>query len=155
MSISFTEQDLAAVDAAIAELDRRFAKLVALDGKGRQRLFKMGNKTEKFCRETLNVLDKNRQMVNPSMDLNKALQALNTLDALRPRAKQIQRLAERMRNTELVLGSEAATAARKGYKDMAEYGARHGLEPMRQQLGARFRKRPPASNEGGGTEGAA
>ena len=79
MSIVFTEQDLAAIDAAIAELDRRFAKLVALDGKGRQRLFKMGNKTEKFCRETLNVLDKNRQMVNPSMDLNKALQALKTL----------------------------------------------------------------------------
>lgn len=156
IAVRFTPQDLAAIDAALTQLEQLFSRLIALDGKERQRLYKMGNKTEKFCRETLNVLDKNRQMVNPSMDLNKALSALHTIDELRPRTKQILRLAERMRNTEQALGAEVATAARQGYKDMAEYGARHGLGPMRQTLSERFRKRPDqAANDDGTEEGAA
>ena len=56
LSIRFTEEDLAAIDAALTQLEQRFARLVALDAKERRRLYKMGNKTEKFCRETLIVL---------------------------------------------------------------------------------------------------
>ena len=64
-STRFTEEDLAAIDAALTQLEQRFVKLIALDSKQRRRLFKMGNKTEKFCREALTVLDKNRQRVLP------------------------------------------------------------------------------------------
>lgn len=74
-AVRFTPEDTSAIDAALAQLEQRFAKLVALDIKQRQRLFKMGNKTEKFCREALNVLDKNRQLAPPAMDLNRALSA--------------------------------------------------------------------------------
>ncbi|MDE2406738.1 MAG: hypothetical protein KGL91_02615 [Xanthomonadaceae bacterium] len=153
--VRFTNDDLVAIDAALTQLEQRLTRLIALDTRERRRLYKMGNKTEKFCRETLNVLDKNRQMVNPAMDLNGALGALRTIDELRPRAKQIQRLAERMRATELALGSDVATAARKGYKDMAEYGAQHGLSAMRQTLSVRFKRRPAAANDDSNATGAA
>ena len=142
IAVRFTEEDLAAIDGAMDQLEQRFAKLIALDARDRQRKFKMGNKTEKFCREALNVLDKNRQLAPPVMDLNRALTALRTIDELRPRSKQILALAERMRDTELALGSEVATAARQGYNALGEYGDRHGLEGMRQSLSARFKKRP-------------
>ena len=56
-AVRFTPEDLAAIDAALAQLEQRFAKLISLDSKTRPRLFKMGNKTEKFCREALTVLD--------------------------------------------------------------------------------------------------
>ena len=154
-AVRFTEEDLAAIDAALAQLEQRFAKLVALDVKQRQRLFKMGNKTEKFCREALNVLDKNRQLAPPAMDLNGALSALRTIDELRPRSKQILKLAERMRDTELALGAEVATTARQGYNAMGEHGDRHGLTGMRQTLAVRYKKRTQAANDDGSEEGAA
>ena len=156
LSIRFTEEDLAAIDAALAQLEQRFSRLIALDAKERRRLYKMGNKTEKFCREALTVLDKNRQLASPAMDLNGALTALRTIDELRPRTKQILRLAERMRDTELALGAEVATTARQGYNALGEYGAQHGLTGMRQALAVRFKKRPAqAANDDRNEEGAA
>ena len=155
-AVRFTADDLAAIDAALAVLEQRFAKMVALEPEARQRLFKMGNKTEKFCREALTVLDKNRQLASPAMDLNGALTALRTIDELRPRTKQILRLAERMRDTELALGAEVATTARQGYNAMGEHGDRHGLTGMRQTLAVRFKKRPAqAANDDSNEEGAA
>lgn len=150
IAVRFTEEDLGAIDLALTQLEQRFDKLIALDARARQRLFKMGNKTEKFCREALNVLDKNRQLAPPAMDLNRALTALRTIDELRPRTKQILALAERMRDTELALGSDVATAARQGYNALGEYGDRHGLEGMRQSLSVRFKRRPQAkpANDG-------
>ena len=157
LSIRFTDEELAAIDAALTQLDQRFAKLVALDSKERRRLYKMGNKTEKFCREALTVLDKNRQLASPAMDLNGALTALRTIDELRPRTRQILRLAERMRDTELALGAEVASTARQGYNAMGEHGDRHGLTGLRQTLSARFKKRTPteAANDDSNEEGAA
>ena len=137
-AVRFTDEDLAAIDAVLVQLDQHFNKLVATDAKARKRMFKMGNKSEAFCRQALTVLDQNRQLVPPAMDLNKALTALRTIDELRPRAKQILALAERMKNTEQALGADVATAARQGYKSLGEYGDRHGLEGMRQALSARF-----------------
>ena len=155
IAVRFTEEDLAAIDAALSVLEQRFSKLVALEAKERQRLFKMGNKTEKFCRETLHVLDKNRQLVPPAMDLNRALTGLRTIDELRLRTKQVLRLAERMRDTELALGAEVATTARQGYNAMGEYGDQHGLEGMRHTLSVRFKKRQASANDDVGEEGAA
>ena len=156
IAVRFTEEDLAAIDAALTQLDQRFARLVALDAKERRRLYKMGNKTEKFCREALTVLDKNRQLASPAMDLNGALSALRTIDELRPRTAQILRLAERMRDTSLALGAEVATTARQGYNAMGEHGDRHGLTGMRQTLAVRFKKRPAkAANDDSNVEGAA
>ena len=156
IAVRFTTEDLAAIDAALTQLEQRFARLVALDAKERRRLYKMGNKTEKFCREALTVLDKNRQLASPAMDLNGALSALRTIDELRPRTKQILRLAERMRDTELALGAEVATTARQGYNAMGEHGDRHGLTGMRQTLAVRFKKRPAkAVNDDSNVEGAA
>ncbi len=147
-AVRFNEQDLAAVDAAVTQLEKVLGKLVALEPQERKRLFKMGNKNEKFCREAMNVLDKNRQLVPPALDLNGALAALATLDGLRPRTAQILRLAERLQDTQLLLGSNVATAARLGYRALQQYGDAHGLEGMRQALGARFKRRSPSNKTG-------
>lgn len=155
-SIRFTEDDLAAIDGALGQLEVSLAKLQAIDGKQRRRLFKMGDKTEKFCREALIVLDKNRQLVPPAMDLSGAQASLATIDVLRPRAKQIMRLAERMQDTQLMLGADVATTARQGYQALREYGDAHGLEGMRQSLSTRFKRgRPKAVRTDNGEDQAA
>ena len=79
----------------------------------RQRLFKMGAKSEAFCRQALTVLDKNRQVAPSTLDLDSALAALATIDQLRPRAKRIVQLAERLRDSEQLLGANVAEAVKK------------------------------------------
>lgn len=153
--IVFEEQDLDTIDTALEQLDQVFSALASIDTKTRRRLFKMGNKSEKFCRETLTVMDQNRQLVPPAMDLNRALDALATIDALRPRTAQIIRLAERLQDTEMLLGAEVATAARKGYRSLKEYGDVHGLTSMRNELGARFKRRSSRKAGAAGEEGQA
>ena len=149
----FTAEDISAIDAALAVLEQRFAKLVALTPKQRQRLFKMGNKTEKFCRETLHVLDKNRQLAPPAMDLPKAISALRTIDELRPRLHQLEKMVQRIKDTQIGLGADVATAARQGYKSLAEFGGGHGLEGKRQALGVRFKRSSAPANTGEGESG--
>lgn len=141
-AIRFTEDDLAAIDTALVQLEQRFTPLIALDARHRRRLFKMGAKSEAFCRQALTVLSKNRRITPPAMDLDEALAALSTIDQLRPRAKQLLALVARMKDSEILLGADVARTARQGYKALDEYGATHGLDGMKQVLSKRFSRRP-------------
>ena len=142
-SIRFTEEKLLAVDNALGQLEGALTDLVALDAPTRRRLFKMGRKSEAFCRQAMTLMDQNRQVVPPSLELDEALADLRTLDELRPRLKRVQRLAERMVDTDMALGAEVAQAARKSYALLKLTGKNQGLEALRGQLAGRFRGRRP------------
>ena len=93
-----------------------------------------------FGRITLNS---RCQKVAPStLDLDSALAALATIDQLRPRAKRIVQLAERLRDSEQLLGANVAKAARKGYTAIRDFGENQGLEGLHAALSSRFRRRP-------------
>ena len=140
-AVRFNEDALVAIDESLTQLETQFADLVALDSTGRRRLYKMGNKSESFCRQALTVLDQNRQLVPPSLELDEALTDLVTVDQLRPRLKRIKRLAERMGDSELALGADVAKAARKGYALLRVTGKNQGLEGLHGELAQRFNRR--------------
>lgn len=146
-NIRFTEEKLLAVDQALAQLESALVDLVALDVATRRRLHKMGRKSEAFCRQAMTLMDQNRQVVPPSLELDEALVDLQTLDELRPRRKRVERLAERMADTEMALGAEVAQAARKSYALLKLIGKNQGLEALRSQLAGRFRGRRPGGAE--------
>lgn len=139
--IRFNPKDLAAIDESLDQLEAKFASLVSINVRERRRLFKMGSKSEAFCRQALTVLDKNRQVAPPSLELDAALEALATVDQLRPRAKRIVQLAERMRDSEQLLGADVAKAARRGYSAIREFGENQGLEGLHSALSTRFSRR--------------
>lgn len=88
ISLSVSAEQLAAISAAIDTLETQLAGLIELSVDDRRKLVKMGDKSEAFCRQTLIVLDQNRQMIPPSLDLARAEDDLRTLDrkrAARPR----------------------------------------------------------------------
>lgn len=143
-NIRFTEEKLLAVDQALEQLESAFADLVALNVPARRRLHKMGQKSEAFCRQAMMLMDQNRQVVPPSLELDEALADLRTLDELRPRTKRVQRLVERMVDSDTALGAEVAQAARKSYALLKLTGKNQGLEALRGQLAARFRGRRPS-----------
>ena len=101
VSLNLSAQDLADIDAALATLRRVFAPMVALQPDQRRELYKMGDKSEAFCRQTLSVLAANPQRRRflakrkPGIAAQRRLQAPLALN--RPATRQPRRwsLAER------------------------------------------------------------
>ena len=65
---------------------------------------------------------------------------LTAREQLRPRMIRLSRLSERASDTDVALGSDVMTVALQGYGLLKLSGRAEGLEPLRQELGARFSK---------------
>jgi hypothetical protein len=141
ISITFDEQALTAIDQTIGALEAQMANLIDLNVEARRALPKMGDKSEAFCRQTLNVLAQNPQVVPPSLDLAEAQRDLQALDVLRSRSSRLRQLVGRVEDTELALGSDVMSAALDGYALLKVLGKGSGLEALRKEVGARFAKK--------------
>ena len=140
ISLNLSAQDLADVDAAISTLRRVFTPMIALRPEQRRELYKMGDKSEAFCRQTLSVLAANPQIVPPYLGLAEAQADLVALDALRPRLLQLQQLVERAEDTDTALGSDIIAVALEGYGLLKVSGKGEALKGARRDLSARFAK---------------
>jgi hypothetical protein len=141
ISITFDDKSLANIDTAINTLEAELQGLIDLNVDERRALPKMGDKSETFCRQTLNVLAQNPQVVPPSLDLAEAQRDLQALDALRSRSSRLRQLVGRVEDTELALGSDVMSAALDGYAMLKVLGKGSGLEALRKEVGARFAKK--------------
>ncbi|WP_395684448.1 hypothetical protein [Dokdonella sp.] len=142
VSLSFTDVQLAAIDAALTELETQFAGLVGLTADQRRMLTKMGNKSEAFCRQTISLLGQNPQLVPESVRLADSRQLLAALDELRPRMQRLQRLGERIADTDTAVGSAVMQTALQGYALLKVTGRNQGLEALRESVGERFARKP-------------
>ncbi len=150
ITLSLPATKLTAVDTAMAALETALADLVALDPLERKRMPKMGGKSEAFCRQALSAIAQNPQIVNPSLGLPAAQADLAALDALRPRRQRLQRLMERMQDTETLLGADVMSAALEAYGLLKVSGKSQGLAALRAGLGTRFKRASrtrPAAND--------
>ena len=138
VSITFAEQRVANILAAITTLETELVDLVSIPAEQRRELFKMGDKSEVFCRDTLGVLADNPKLVPESLGLPEAQADMAALDALRPMLRRLQQLTERAESTELALGVDIFGAALEGYGLLKVSGKHHGLEGKRRELSARF-----------------
>jgi hypothetical protein len=140
ISLTLTAEQLAAVDAALTTIETELAGLISVPVAQRRDLFKMGEKSEVFCRQTLGVLSQNLKIVPESLGLPEALADVAALDALRPRLVRLKQLVERGENTETALGADIFSAALEGYGQLKLSGKSHGLEGLRKELSSRFAK---------------
>lgn len=147
VTLNLSETQLAAVDAALTELEAQLAGLVALAPGSKRRMQPMGERSEAFCRQALRVLSENPQVVPPNVDVADALRDLSMRDALRPRSIRLARLMSRMEDTDYALGTDAMTVATQGYGLLKLVGKAEGLDAVRKDLGSRFAKRRRASTE--------
>ncbi|WP_158883744.1 hypothetical protein [Rhodanobacter sp. L36] len=140
VSLTLTPEQLTAIDAALTVLESNLAGLIALQPSQRRELFKMGEKSEQFARQTLNVLANNPQIVPASLGLADAQADMAALDALRPRLQRMKQLVERGEDTEMALGSDIMNTSLEGYGQLKLSGKNQGLDGMRQELSSRFAK---------------
>lgn len=153
VSLALSAEQLAAIDSAIGQLEASLAGLVSLTPQERRSLRRMGAVSEPFCRQTLVVMQQNPQVIPASVDVAGGVQDLATLDALSPRLDRLQRLAERGDDTEIALGSDLVSLAHEGYALLKVAGKSQGLDGLRKELSARFRRKRAASNEPESGEG--
>ena len=52
LSLTLSDEDVAAVNAALSDLESRLSGLLALDNATRRQITKMGDKSEAFVRQT-------------------------------------------------------------------------------------------------------
>ncbi|MFY9459839.1 hypothetical protein [uncultured Aquabacterium sp.] len=141
ISLDLNEAELAAIDAALSTLEEQLGGLIDLDAEQRRSLPKMGDKSEAFCRQTLNLLAQNPQLVPPGLGLDDARRDLAHLDVLRSRTNRLRQLVGRAEDSEIALGSDVMRAALEGYALLKLMGKGSGLETLRQDIGARFGRR--------------
>jgi hypothetical protein len=153
LSLDLSDSRLMAIDNALADLEAQLSGLGSMDADRRKGLPRMGGKSETFCRQALNVLEQNPQVVPPSLKVAEARADLDAIDRLRPRLQRLQRLTERAQDSETMLGSDVMACALQGYALLKVAGKNQGLEGLRRELGSRFAKSPrlpaepaPASN---------
>lgn len=150
IDLSFTEEQLRAIDGAIATLEANFTGLIALSAAQRLSLQKMGAAGEPFCRSTVSLLGQNPQIVPPSLAVGDAQADLLTLDQLRPRAIRLRTLVGRVEDSEMALGSDVFAVARVGYKLLGAVGGSQGLKGARRELEPRYH-RPKRGGNGAKT----
>ena len=139
VSIVFTPDEKTALDDLVTRLEAAMVgKTASLSVDQRQQLMKMGDKSEAFARQAIIALDKNRQVVPPSLGLDDAMADLAALEVIRPVLQRLNQIAERLRDTEMALGSDLMSAAVEGYSLLKVTGKQQGLDGLRKELGSRF-----------------
>ena len=102
----------------------------------------MGHKSEAFCREALELLSNNPGVLPANFSLQEMRRDLTGFDTLRPRVARMDKLLERMRDSQLAMGSDLMSAALEGYTYLKVAGKGEGLEGARRVLSTRFSRRP-------------
>jgi len=131
----------------LSQIEDQMTGLTPLEPARRRGIVRMGGKSEQFCRQALNVMLQNPQMLPSSVLLADAVSDLQTVDRLRPLLARLTRLMERMRDTEIALGSDVMDCALQGYKLLGVAGRNQGLQALRRGLSGRFARGSRAADD--------
>ena len=147
ISLRLEDADLVAVEDAIATLEQRLSGLIGLTPEERRELTKMGDKSEAFCRQAVITLGKHPDVLPRNFDVDEYRADLAALDALRPLLARLQRVYDRMVDSEMALGSDLMVASLEGYAHLKVAGRGDGLDTLKEALGARFNRKRRVETE--------
>lgn len=145
ISLVLSQDEWAQVDAALSTLESKLAGMPSLTPLQRSRLVKMGDKSEAFCRQAVDLMGEHPDLLPAKLDLAEVRRDLATHDALRPRLMRLERLFEKASDTDIALGSDVMDAALEGYAFLKIAGKGEGLESLKRTLSARFNRSPAAA----------
>ncbi|WP_343661453.1 hypothetical protein [Ralstonia sp.] len=142
ISLQLTTADLSAIDAALKTLEDKFVGLIDLSIEQRSTVTKMGDKSEAFCRKAVEVLGNNPGVLAANYNLAEVKRDLAAFDALRSRLVRVEKLVEKMRDSQMALGSDLMTASLEGYAYLKVAGKGEALDTARAALSVRFNRGP-------------
>ena len=147
VSLDLTD-DLPKFDAALDAIEGVMDVFVSLTPEQMRKLTKIGEKSETFCRQTVAILDQNRQALPPGFDLDELKRDLAAYDALRPRLNRLKSLVAKCGDTQVALGSDVLTASYDGYGLLKLFGKADNVTPLVESMRSGVRRSPtPSAND--------
>lgn len=153
VDLALTDEQLAAAEAAITQLETLFAGFVSLTPQERRSLTRMGQQSKPFCDATLLAMEQNPELIPPILDLAEGKKDVLTFDQLTPLFRRMERLSERAWDTEAALGSDIMVLALGGYGALRAGGKAQGLDALCKQLSVRFARAPRKPKKAAGDNG--
>ena len=141
VSLDLTD-DLPKFDAALDAIEGLMDVFVSLTPEQMRKLTKIGEKSETFCRQTVAILDQNRQALPPGFDLDELKRDLAAYDALRPRLNRLKSLVAKCVDTQVALCSDVLTASYDGYGLLKLFGKADNVTPLVESMRSGVRRSP-------------
>ena len=138
VNMTLTDTQIAAVDAALNTLETELAVLVSLSPEEKRRIRKMGDKSESFSRQALQVISQSPALIPSKVGVDDAIADLKLLDQLRPRLTRLMRLCERGSDTDAALGHDIMAVSLQAYGLMKLIGNGEGMETLKRDLSSHF-----------------
>jgi hypothetical protein len=138
VDLSFAAEAVEDIERALDTLDLRLAELVGLTPRQRRHLTKMGNNSEAFCRQALQLAQQHASLMPRDFDIDGCVRDLEAMDQLFRWRLRIAHLRQRLTDTPTALGSDVMTTTLAIYAVLKAVGAREGVDGEMKELGARF-----------------
>ena len=142
ISLDLTD-NLPKFDGALDAIEGVMDVFVSLTPEQMRQLTKIGEKSETFCRQTVAILDQNKQALPPGFDLDELKRDLAAFDALRPRLIRLQALAAKCADTQVALGSDILSASYDGYRLLKTFGKADNVTPLKETMRSNVRRTAP------------
>ncbi len=142
MTLDLSGELVTTMDHGIEILEAVTAQFLSMTPDEVRRIVKMGDQTEQFCRQTALVLEQNKHVLPPTLDLEDMKRDMAAYELLRPRLLRLKEVLARVEDTQRALGSDVMTAALAGYKLMKMFGKSEGLDALKSAIGTRGSGRP-------------
>ena len=147
ISISFTAEELTAIDTALASIEKIIkTKCVSLTPEQRTEYSRLGNRTENWSRKTIDYMSLKPALVPAFVDLPETLRDSTARNNLSLRFKRVEAIYESMDDTLKVLGADVYNSCIAFYRNvklMAQQNVQ-GAETVYSDLSAQFPGKAPA-----------
>jgi len=146
IDITLTTEQVAAIVAAMDTLELALPFLVSLTVDDRQRLFKLGTRSEGFVNEALSAALQHSDYVPPAVGLVELQRDLALRQALLPIVQRARVIYTKLNDTWMLAGADAMQSATAIYRVLrAQRG--EGLDVTLNVLKQRFAKSSSAAQE--------
>ncbi len=152
ITATLSEKDTQEIKAALQTIEEKLPFLITLSVEERRKLFKMGDKSLAFVKNSLTAAQSNRDILPASFDLDEFVRDYQLAATLTELLIGLRQLSEQVDDTLMAVSSEAMTSSLTVY-DYVKTAAKKtpGLKSLAEQLGERFKaiKTKPAKAASG------
>ncbi len=140
ITATLSEKDIQEIKAALQTIEQKLPFLITLSVEERRKLFKMGDKSLAFVKNSLTAAQSNRDILPASFDLDEFVRDYQLAATLTELLIGLRQLSEQVDDTLMAVSSEAMTSSLTVY-DYVKTAAKKtpGLKSLAEQLGERFK----------------
>jgi hypothetical protein len=140
ITATLSEADIQEIKVALQTIEQKLPFLITLSVEERRKLFKMGDKSLAFVKNSLTAAQSNRDILPASFDLDEFVRDYQLAATLTELLIGLRQLSEQVDDTLMAVSSEAMTSSLTVY-DYVKTAAKKtpGLKSLAEQLGERFK----------------